>query len=124
MNEDRDLLKKYGRNTPYTVPEGYFEHFADRLMERLPEKEAVPEPPVSTWSRIKPWVYMAAMFCGILFSLRIVVGGDTPADSTSGETISGIPIEDIEPIMDRTLMDDYTLYQYLTEADFDMSDHE
>ena len=35
MNEEKDLLKRYGRKTPFRVPDGYFENFADRLMEQL-----------------------------------------------------------------------------------------
>ena len=124
MNEEKDLLQKYGRKTPFSVPEGYFEHFTDRLMKRLPDKETQAAPVVTMWDRVKPWLYMAAMFGGIMFTLRMVVSNPSTADPAAGETISGIPVDDIEPIMNQTMMDDYTLYQYLTEADFDISDHE
>ena len=62
MKEDKDLLKKYGKKNPFTVPEGYFQDFSEKLMEQLPEKEVMPEPEIRMWDRIKPWVYMAAMF--------------------------------------------------------------
>lgn len=124
MNEEKDLLKRYGRKTPFRVPDGYFENFADRLMQQLPEKESIEEPTVRLWDRVKPWLYMAAMFVGLMFSIRTLIGTDPAAEPAASETIAGIPVDDIEPIMDYTLMDDYTLYQYLTEADFDMSNQE
>lgn len=44
MKEDKDLLSKYGRKNPFTVPEGYFQDFNERLMEQLPEKKLCPNP--------------------------------------------------------------------------------
>lgn len=44
MKEDKDLLKKYGKKNPFTVPEGYFQNFNERLMEQLPEKKSSPNP--------------------------------------------------------------------------------
>ena len=29
---DLELQKKYGKKNPFTVPEGYFDHFAEELM--------------------------------------------------------------------------------------------
>ena len=120
MNEDKDLLRKYGREAPYSTPEGYFDDFTARLLERLPEVEAAPEPRVTRWSRVKPWVYMAAMFCGLMLSVRMLVGTGGGDSDMTGETISGYTVEELDAIMDKTMMDDYTLYQYLTEADFDI----
>ena len=70
---------------------------------------------------IKPWIYMAAMFCGLMFSVRVVVGPpkqDTPI-FTAAET-EQFSDEYIETILDHSMMDDYTLYQYLTDANSDM----
>ena len=70
------------------------------------------------WERVKPWVYMVAMFCGLMFSIRVIVG-EKPENKTDYtiESISELPDEYIEPLMEQTMMDDYTLYQYLTDAD-------
>lgn len=122
MKEEDELLKKYGTRNPFTIPEGYFENFSKELMDKLPEKEQAPAPDASsTWQRIKPWIYMAAMFCGLMFTVRVVVGPpkqDTPI-FTAAET-EQFSDEYIETILDHSMMDDYTLYQYLTEADSDM----
>lgn len=38
--EEKILLGKVGRANHFTVPEGYFDSFADRMMEQLPEQDA------------------------------------------------------------------------------------
>ena len=123
MKEEDELLRRCGTKPPFTVPEGYFENFAKELMDKLPEKDtatAMPNTP-TMWERIKPWVYMAAMFCGLMFSIRVVVGPqqkEAPLFSTA-ET-EEFSDEYMESILDHSMMDDYTLYQYLTDADMDL----
>lgn len=53
-----------------------------------------------------------------MFSIRVIVG-EKPENKTDYtiESISELPDEYIEPLMEQTMMDDYTLYQYLTDAD-------
>ena len=72
MRQEDKLKEKYGKGLPYSVPEGYFESFKSRVMNSLPE---YPEKPVekrlSTWQRIKPYVYLAAMFAGIWCMMQI-----------------------------------------------------
>lgn len=123
MKEEDELLKKCGTKNPFMVPEGYFDNFSKELMNKLPEKEqtSTPQETITTWQRIKPWIYMAAMFCGLMFSVRVVVGPpkqDTPI-FTAAET-EQFSDEYIETILDHSMMDDYTLYQYLTDANSDM----
>ncbi|WP_300727738.1 hypothetical protein [uncultured Bacteroides sp.] len=120
MKEENELLKKYGNKNPYKVPEGYFSEFADKLMEQLPEKEVTETPKISAWTRMKPWVYMAAMFVGLMFTVRMVTGfkgHNGNQTNVNIEAISDLPDEYIEPIVNQTMMDDYELYQYLTDAD-------
>lgn len=121
MKEEDELLKKLGTKNPFTVPEGYFENFSKNLMDKLPEREPAFTEEITLWDRVKPWVYMAAMFCGLMFSVRVVVGPpkqDTPLFSAA-ETES-FSDEYVEAILDHSMMDDYSFYQYLTEADSDM----
>lgn len=118
--EETDLLKRCGTENPFTVPEGYFEHFTEQLMEKLPEREAQPAPRLTLWTRVKPWVYMAAMFCGLMLSVRMFVGekqSQSPAAISETTDFTEVPDEYIDPIVNQTMMDDYTLYQYLTDAD-------
>jgi hypothetical protein len=54
------------------VPENYFTRFNEDIMNRLPEKEVMIPKTVSMWDRVKPWVYMAAMFLGIFFMIQLL----------------------------------------------------
>lgn len=121
MGKEENILRKVGTKNPFRVPNQYFENFTQELMGKLPEKESLPSLPEPTlWQRVKPWIYMTAMFCGIMLSVRIFVGEPKknefpPISQTEAENL---PDEDWEIIINRIMMDDYTLYQYLTDSDF------
>ena len=119
MNPEEKILQKIGKKNPFTVPENYFENFTQELMDKLPAKEAVLQTEVPTlWQRVKPWLYMAAMFCGIMLSVRIFVGNpqqeEFPISQAEAEML---PEEEWENFMRRSFNDDYETYQFLTEAD-------
>ena len=118
MGKEDNILKKVGTQNPFRVPEHYFENFTEELMGKLPEKEPVQfsaEP--TLWERVKPWLYMTAMFCGIMLSVRIFVGEpkkeEFPITLSEAETL---PAEDWENLMRRSFNDNYEIYQFLTEA--------
>lgn len=115
--EETNLLNRCGKENPFKVPEGYFENFAVQMMDQLPEKTPAGTA-VTLWTRIKPWIYMTAMFCGIMLMVQTFVGKEDTQDSgVPGINLSELPDEYIDPIVNQTMMDDYTLYQYLTDAD-------
>ena len=122
MGKEDNILKKAGTNNPFSVPDHYFEDFSRNLMAKLPEKEPLPLPEEPTlWQRVKPWIYMAAMFCGIMLSVRVFVGEPQKEEipHINVADAENIPDEDWEIIIDGIMMDDYTIYQYLTDANFD-----
>jgi len=119
MGKEDNILRKVGTKNPFSVPDGYFENFSTELMNRLPEKESLNIPSEPTlWERVKPWVYMTAMFCGIMLSVRIFVGEpkkDEFPTITQAET-ENISEEEWEIIIRHSMMTDYDLYEFLTEA--------
>ena len=120
MNEDKNLKHKFGTDNHFNVPEDYFKNLVPNIMEQLPEKEIEETPTIRLWNRVKPWMYMAAMFCGLLFTIRAVVGHGTTLNGEeiqSSEQFSELPDEYIDPVIDQMMVDDYTLYVYLTDAD-------
>jgi hypothetical protein len=119
MSPEEKILQKIGKKNPFTVPENYFENLTQELMDKLPAKEAILQTEAPTlWQRVKPWLYMAAMFCGIMLSVRIFVGKpqqeEFPISQAEAEML---PEEEWENFMRRSFNDDYETYQFLTEAD-------
>ena len=117
MREEDQLLKKVGTQNPFKVPEHYFEDFSEELINKLPEKEILPvSQEITLWQRVKPWLYMTAMFCGIMLSVRIFVGEPQQNNfpTISKTMIESIPDEEWELIIHRSSLDDYSLYQFLT----------
>ena len=118
MGKEDNILRKAGTGNPFRVPEHYFDNFTEELMGKLPEKEPLPfsaEP--TLWERVKPWVYMAAMFCGIMLSVRIFVGEPQKDEfSISQAEAEMLPEEEWENFVRRAFDDNYETYQFLTEA--------
>lgn len=71
MNENK-LAEKFGTRYPGHVPDGFFEKFVSDTMRDLPELPQAPiERPLSMWQRVRPYVYMAAMFAGIWLMMNV-----------------------------------------------------
>ena len=72
MRQEDQLKEKYGTDPGFRVPDGYFEELNLKIMESLP---AYPEAPrtvdMSLWQRVKPYVYLAAMFAGIWMMMKV-----------------------------------------------------
>ncbi len=84
METKFNKLKEIDKSNPFTVPENYFAQFNKEIMNRLPEKEYAPPQPVTLWDRVKPWVYMAAMFVGLYITINFLTK-DAESDLTSGQ---------------------------------------
>ncbi len=73
MDTKSNKLDELRDRQPFRVPEGYFESFSEDLMSRLPEK-TMPElklKEISLYDRVKPWLYMAAAFVGIIVLFNV-----------------------------------------------------
>lgn len=123
MKEEDILLKKLGKENSFKVPEGYFENFTSEVMKKLPEKEKVSfeEERVSTWTRLKPLLYLAAMFVGAALIIRVASSDHkpVPADEVAVKNAADTEIvsdELLDIALDRAMMDDYSLYVYLSDA--------
>lgn len=77
-----DKLQEIDKTNPFSVPENYFSEFNKEIMDLLPEKEFVAPKTVSMWDRVKPWVYMAAMFIGFYFIINFLMPERTGTDDT------------------------------------------
>ena len=69
---------------PFKVPEGYFEGLTDQIMSRLPEKEYDRPRKTTVYERVRPWLYMAAIFIGLALFIRTIIGFDA-SDASAGQ---------------------------------------
>jgi hypothetical protein len=60
-------------NNPFKVPENYFTQFNEDIINRLPEKEFYAPKHVPLWDKVKPWIYLAAMFVGMYFTINFIL---------------------------------------------------
>lgn len=69
MKKEENNLDRLKGTNPFTVPEGYMEGLTERIMSQLPEKPEERAKRISLMDRVRPWLYMAAVFAGLgLFS--------------------------------------------------------
>lgn len=119
MKEEDKLLKKAGTENPFTVPENYFESLIPEVMSKLPEHTpVVKRKSVTTWMKIKPWAYMAAMFAGAALIIKIASINPDPFNSrkavSADVNIESVTDEELDYALSQSMLDDYSLYVYLT----------
>ena len=109
MEKKKLLLKDMPKVDPFKTPEGYFENFTDTMMSQLPDtgfRENLIS--VNWWQKVRPWVYMAAMFAGIALMLRLFVGSPTTQNGLRNHASEGLNLTSSSDI------DDY--YQYYEDG--------
>ncbi len=115
MGTKKEIWQRIDRRTGFTEPTGdYFEQFTSRIMEQLPEMELPKARPVTLWSRLQPWVYMAAMFVGIALMVRVFSPEKSPeAEIVAEEQLSN---EYYDELIWSSCVNDYSVYEYLADA--------
>ncbi len=80
MQQRKDILSDERlKKLPFTVPEGYFDSFRAEMLNTLPEYPERPKMnPLSRWQKIKPYMYLAAMFVGIWCMMKVFHTFTTP----------------------------------------------
>ena len=82
---------------PFRVPERYFEDFTADLMHRIPPKMTAETKVISFYDRIKPWLYLAAMFIGIIVLFNIFSKtSDSDKDVNKGLSSVSVVLEEAE----------------------------
>lgn len=84
-NSKLDVLK--GKQ-PFRVPEGYMAGLTNQIMDCLSELPKEEEPQsVSLMDRIRPWLYLAAVFIGMGLFFRIIVDADKSVNQASVDSL-------------------------------------
>lgn len=122
MNEERYLQEKFGRQAPFTVPEGYFDDFATRIMDKLPQQQvqqqrtAVKKSPYRTIMRVLRPIAVAACLCGVVGGAVIYIARSTATESQAID-MSQYFTQDyqMEQMADYAMLSKEDFYLYMTE---------
>ncbi len=125
--KENDILSKIGRNDGTTVPEGYFDDFAPRRLAPPPRGEGGGEPVVlhrSVWQKIRPYIYLAAMFMGVWCMMKMVdlMRPDSGLSIDSNPLLTAAINNDEfinDYFLNETEVNDYQLIDDLYMTDFD-----
>ncbi len=113
MNESKNILTQINHKDGLTVPEGYFDDFATKMVNALPHRDEAESPDTiilptpNLWTRIRPYVYMAAMFAGIWCMLKMFSLMASPGDEASHI--------DRNPILAEALRSDVFINDYVID---------
>ena len=131
-------LSKIKKETPFRVPEGYFDNFADRLNEKI-KQENKPGRIHKIYHTGKPYLAVAASFIGLLIIavtvFRVVETKKVSSGLTNEEIIAYIKndiydydevtiIENLQPentINTKSDLKDDEIIEYLKDDDIDAS---
>ncbi len=125
--EEKFIEETCGRKTPFRVPEGYFDRFADQLVQNLPEREPmmkakVVELKTSRWHRYRTTVAAAACVCAVALTLGGYLNGRSLRDArahiaTETEQQARTNYSSADAMADYAMMDSEDMYALMAEAD-------
>lgn len=117
MEKESGNLERLKGKNPFLVPEGYMEGLTDQIMSRISEQTYEEEKKtVSLMDRIRPWLYMAAVFAGLGLFFKAIVGflpedGMNRVDSLLVNT--AVPQEALDLIQDEMNDEDEEYLEYI-----------
>lgn len=109
-SENSKILEKLGKNPGFKVPENYFDDFNAKLMDSLPEVKITEEEKPTMWVKVRPFIYMAAMFAGVWLMMNIFSLGKSSAtgEQRAANISAGVSVEkNAEDFIDYTGANDY-----------------
>ena len=116
--EEKYLEDKYGKKQPFKVPNGYFDSFAENLMDKLPEQQPVMTPHISMWRKwrkLRLTVAVAASVCAVMFSVMIFMHNTKPthsplASNHTTKTVTNDSNNTLDVAADYTMLDNDDIY--------------
>lgn len=118
MKQEEQLISTYGKDSGMKVPEGYFPELEKHILNSLPPyPKARKAPAMSAWQRMKPYVYLAAMFCGIWLMMKVFHTATQPLSMNLDNPPAAL-VELIEGDIDY----DYDYASYSPDLDVDDED--
>jgi hypothetical protein len=82
MEIKQKKLDELKGTNPFKLPEGYMEGLAEQIMSRLPEKPREEVKMISLYERVRPWLYLAAVFVGLIFLFKALIHPQPSGEET------------------------------------------
>ena len=76
MKDMNSSLDKFKGDNPFKTPQGYMDGLNDLIMSQLPVKESKKAIQITFAQRVRPWLYLAAVFAGLGLFFKAVIGPD------------------------------------------------
>ena len=118
MNKKENTLDRLKGKQPFRVPDSYMEGLTDRIMESLPEPPVMEAESVSLVERIRPWLYLAAVFAGMGLFFKAIIGVDSAREDTLSDTLlvrSEVPSASLEAIESEAAQEEADYLEYIEE---------
>ena len=118
MNKKENTLDRLKGKQPFRVPDGYMEGLTNRIMESLPEPPVMEAESVSLVERIRPWLYLAAVFAGMGLFFEAIIGVDSAREDTLSDTLlvrSEVPSASLEAIESEAAQEEADYLEYIEE---------
>ena len=118
MNKKENTLDRLKGKQPFRVPDGYIEGLTNRIMESLPEPPVMEAESVSLVERIRPWLYLAAVFAGMGLFFKAIIGVDSAREDTLSDTLlvrSEVPSASLEAIESEAAQEEADYLEYIEE---------
>ena len=118
MNKKENTLDRLKGKQPFRVPDGYMEGLTNRIMESLPEPPVMEADSVSLVERIRPWLYLAAVFAGMGLFFKAIIGVDSAREDTLSDTLlvrSEVPSASLEAIESEAAQEEADYLEYIEE---------
>lgn len=118
MNKKENTLDRLKGKQPFRVPDGYMEGLTNRIMESLPEPPVMEAESVSLVERIRPWLYLAAVFAGMGLFFKAIIGVDSAHEDTLSDTLlvrSEVPSASLEAIESEAAQEEADYLEYIEE---------
>ena len=130
MEPNIKKLQDIHKKMPFKVPENYFADFNARIVDELPQREFNAPKTIPMWDKVKPWVYLAAMFLGFYVTINYIVNNnnasqpqvtqqyiyDQSTPNSSYWSTVKISEEEFYNILEDQLMDDGYFDEYFIDT--------
>ena len=116
MTEEQKLMERFGQDSGMRVPVGYFDSAFKQIADSLPAyPEVERRSPLTKWQRVKPYVYLAAMFAGIWCMMQMF----HRLSNVDGVSLENPPAQIAALIEEPEMKENYYIPTSLTDYDLE-----